>query len=259
MLRRSAAGAAECEDTNERPTPRSNVTGTSDWADLLSAATDEQAAQPERICALCVQMLGVSGAGIAMVTTSGHRGVVHATNDVAALIEELQLTLGEGPCIDAVNGGGPVLVPDLTGSPDLGVDRWPGFLPEATEAGVHAVFAFPLRIGAISIGALDLYRSTPGDLTSAELPAALLAADAAALAVLHRYAGDDPSSAWRGSAERHEFQIHQATGMVQVQLGLSTEQAFLMLRARAFADGRTLSDVASDVVARRLRFSAEDD
>jgi len=235
------------------------VTGPPGWADLLDAAADETTAQPERICELCVQMLGINGAGIAMVTPAGHRGVVHATNDVAALIEELQLTLGEGPCIDAVAGGGPVLVPDLHGSPDLATDRWPGFLAESAEAGVQAVFAFPLRIGAISIGALDLYRATPGELTGTELPAALLAADAAALAVLHRYAGAEAGDAWRGYAQRHQFQIHQATGMVQVQLHVPTEKAFLMLRARAFADGRSLSDVAADVVALRLRFSPEDD
>ena len=233
-----------------------------DWAELLGAAASERSAQPERICELCVQMLGVTGAGIALVTDQGHRGVVHATDDVSALIEELQLTLGEGPCIDAVAGRGPVLVPDLGRSPDLAVDRWPGFLAEAAHAGVQAVFAFPLRIGAISVGALDLYRDSPGELSEAELPAALLAADAAALAVLQRYAGDagadEARGAWGGSAARHQFQVHQATGMVQVQLGIPTEQAFLMLRARAFADGRALSDVASDVIARRLRFSPED-
>ena len=234
------------------------MSGPEGWAAQLSDAASEQAAQPERICELCVQMLGITGAGIAMVTPAGHRGVVHATDDVSALIEELQLTLGEGPCMDAVQGHGPVLVPDLQSSPDLATERWPGFLAEAADAGVEAIFAFPLRIGAISIGALDLYRTSPGDLSDTELPAALLAADAAALAVLHRYSGEQASSAWRGYAERHQFQIHQATGMVQVQLHVPTEKAFLMLRARAFADGRSLSDVAADVVALRLRFSPED-
>jgi GAF domain-containing protein len=257
MLASSAARRGGGEDIHDQARP--TMSGPAGWAALLSAAANEQAAQPERICELCVQMLGVTGAGIAMVTPAGHRGVVHSTDEVAALIEELQLTLGEGPCIDAVNGRGPVLVPDLNGSPDLATDRWPGFLTEAADAGVEAVFAFPLRIGAISIGALDLYRTSPGDLSDTELPAALLAADAAALAVLHRYSGDQAPSAWRGYAERHQFQIHQATGMVQVQLGVTTDQAFLMLRARAFADERSLSDVAADVVARRLRFSPEDD
>lgn len=228
------------------------------WAGRLAAAGAEQADQPQQICALCVQMLDVTGAGIAMVTTSGHRGVVCATNDVAGRIEDLQVTLGEGPCLDAVHSGSPVLVPDLFEPQDLAVERWPTFLAEAVDAGVRSVFAFPLRIGAISVGALDLYRSSPGELTDQQLPAALLAADAAALAVLHAFSGPDGTAHWE-LPDRLQFQIHQATGMVQVQLGVPTEQAFLMLRARAFADGRPLADIATDVVDRRLRFSTEDE
>ena len=227
------------------------------WAERLAAAAREQSAQPEHICELCVQMLGVSGAGIAMVTTSGHGGVVCATDDRAAVIEDLQLTLGEGPCVDAVRGGAPVLVPDLADSADFAAERWPVFLTSAAEAGVRAVFAFPLRIGAISVGALDLYRDTPGELSRTELPAALLAADAAALAVLYLYAGRPSTGAWQAD-DNLQPQVHQATGMVQVQLGVPTEQAFLMLRARAFADGRPLAEVATDVVERRVRFSQED-
>jgi GAF domain/ANTAR domain len=227
------------------------------WVELLAAAASEQAAQPQQICDLCVQMLGVNGAGIAMVTANGHRGVVCSTDDRAGVIEDLQLTLGEGPCVDAVHSGAPVLVPDLANSADLAVERWPTFLASAADAGVRAVFAFPLRIGAISVGALDLYRTTAGELSRTELPAALLAADAAALAVLYLYSGESSESAWQ-SDDRLQLQVHQATGMVQVQLGVPTDQAFLMLRARAFADGRPLAEVATDVVQRRLRFTQED-
>jgi hypothetical protein len=227
------------------------------WRERLAAASSEQAAQPQQICELCVQMLGITGAGIAMVTSHGHRGVVCATDDRAHHIEDLQLTLGEGPCVDAVQSGAPVLVPDLTDAADLAVDRWPTFLSGAADAGVRAVFAFPLRIGAISVGALDLYRTSPGELSRTELPAALLAADAAALAVLYLFGGEAAQGGWQGDGAL-QYQVHQATGMVQVQLGLPTEQAFLALRARAFADGRPLADVATDVVERRLRFSKED-
>lgn len=227
------------------------------WVSRLAATATEQAAQPQQICDLCVQMLHVSGAGIAMVTASGHRGVVCSTDERAGVIEDLQLTLGEGPCIDAVRSGAPVLVPDLAATTDLAVDRWPTFLAGAAEAGVRAVFAFPLRIGAISVGALDLYRATPGELSRTELPAALLAADAAALAVLYLYAGQPSARAWQAN-DRLQLQVHQATGMVQVQLGTTTEQAFLMLRARAFADARPLAEIATDVVERRLRFTQED-
>ncbi len=230
-----------------------------DWAQLLVGAVAERASQPKRICELCVSVLGISGAGIAMVTQAGNRGVVCATDDVSARIEELQFSLGEGPCVEAVSTGVPVLIADLLESDGAAVDRWPLFMDGARLAGVRAVFAFPLRIGAIVVGALDLYCDQPGDLDGVQLSAALMAADAAALALLHLDTGgvtgfaDDFES--RGS---YQMQVHQATGMVQVQLDVTTEEAFLMLRARAFTMGRPLAEVANDVVNRRLRFSWED-
>lgn len=228
-------------------------------ARLLAAASPERASQPLRICELCVDTLPVTGAGIAMVTVAGHRGVVCATDAGSAKIEDLQLTLGEGPCIDAATSGRPVLLPDLDDADDVAVERWPAFMEAAATAGVRAVFAFPLRVGAISVGVIDLYRDSPGGLGDADLQAALLAADAAAFALLYLDVDgadaftDDPAS--RAS---YQLQVHQATGMVMAQAGVSIEQAFLLLRARAFADARPLADLAIDVVARRIRFSLED-
>jgi GAF domain-containing protein/ANTAR domain-containing protein len=229
------------------------------WAALLAEASAERADQPQRICELSVELLGMTGAGISLVTESGNQGIICATDDVSSRIEDLQLTLGEGPCVDAVSSGAPVLVPDLGEAGDLVVERWPTFLREAEGAGVRAVFALPLRIGAIMVGALDLYRDQPGGLVGGQLPGALMAADAAAHALL--YLDRDRDDSFRDDVEArssYRMQVHQATGMVQVQLGVSTEEAFLMLRARAFADGRSLADTATDVVARSLRFSPED-
>jgi hypothetical protein len=229
------------------------------WAQHFVEAGGERAAQPPRIAELCVELLSVSGAGISMVTREGNRGVVCATDDTSARIEDLQFTLGEGPCVDAVTTGAPVLVADLNEPGDVAVDRWPAFMKGAVGAGVAAVFAFPLRIGAISVGALDLYRDMPGEMSSSELTGALLAADAGALALLRLDSGrEDAFDDDVDSRSTYQLQVHQATGMVQVQLGVKTEEAFLMLRARAFASGRPLADVATDVVARRLRFSPKD-
>ena len=227
-----------------------------EWAALLA---ESAAAQPERICQLCVPMLGITGAGISMVTAAGNRGVVCATDEVSARIEDLQFTLGEGACIDAVQAGTPVLVSDLGEPGDIVVERWPVFMEGAAAAGVRAVFAFPLRIGAITIGALDFYRDRPGDLTAGQLAAALLAADAAALTLLYLGTGHpDPFADDAGRRSAYQMQVHQATGMVTVQAGATIEEAFLMLRARAFAAGRPVADVARDVVERRLRFTVED-
>lgn len=201
----------------------------------------------------------MSGAGISLVSGSGDRVVVFATPGAGARVEDLQSTLGEGPCIDAVSGGAPVLCPDLSHSDGLAVDRWPIFLESAASAGVRAIFAFPLRIGAISVGAMNLCRDRPGELSAGQLSAALQAADAAAVAMLE-------SGGWEGEGARadlspvgtYDVEVHQATGMVQVQLGIGTDEALLRLRAHAFAKGRTLAGVAADIVNRRLRLSAED-
>jgi hypothetical protein len=229
------------------------------WARLLTASGPERAAQPLRICELCVETMSVTGAGIAMVTGAGHRGVVCATDAVSSAIEDLQLTLGEGPCVDAASSGTPVLLPDFSDAADVGFERWPAFMAAAEAAGVRAVFAFPLRVGAISVGVIDLYRDRPGELSPAELPAALMAADAAALALLYLDVdGDGAFTDDQRSRASYQLQVHQATGMVMAQTGVTIDQAFLMLRARAFADGRPLAELATDVVARRVRFSLED-
>src|SRR5664279_1134429 len=207
------------------PAPARPGSGDPDrWTRLSAAAAGERGAQPRRICQLCVQTLGVTGAGISLVTDTGNRGVVCATGDVSGRIEDLQFTLGEGACIDAV----------------------------------RAVFAFPLRIGAITLGALDLYRDRPGELDGGQLAAALLAADAAAIALLHLDAGRNEAFADDLDAGRtYHLQVHQATGMVQSQLDVQTDEALLMLRSRAFATDRPLAAVATDVVERRLRFAPE--
>jgi GAF domain-containing protein len=229
------------------------------WARSLADTAAHGASAPRRICQLCVESLGVSGGGISMVTAAGNRGVVCATDDTAARIEDLQLTLGEGPCVDAVSAGAPVLVGELGQLVGTGPDRWPAFLEAATAAGVRAAFAFPLRIGAIRVGVLDLYRDRPGELTDEEITGALMAADTAALALLHLdMSPEDAFDGDPGDRSTYQLQVHQATGMVQVQLGVTTEEAFLALRARAFADGQPVADIATEVVQRRLRFTEED-
>ena len=229
------------------------------WVRALAEAATDHATSPRRICDLCVAMLDVTGAGISMVTEAGNRGVVCATDDVAAQMEDLQFTLGEGPCVDAVQSGAPVLISDLALPDDVAIERWPAFMKGVGTAGVRAVFAFPLRIGAINVGALDLYRDRSGELSGGQRRAAFMAADAAALALLRAEIGSDDAFVDDADATfAYQHQVHQATGMVQVQLGVATDEAFLMLRARAFALGRPLFDVATDVVERRLRFTVED-
>jgi ANTAR domain-containing protein len=211
------------------------------------------------VCAAAVPGVGVDGAGVTVMVSATMRETVHATDAVATSLEELQLTLGEGPGVDAFVHGGPVLASDLRAAEYL--VRWPVFTPAALAAGARAVFALPLQIGAIRLGVLDLYRASRGALPVGELADALAFADAAGTMLLDAAAGTAPEAAelaWqRDDPTAHQAQVHQATGMIIVQLGVTTAVAFARLRAYAYAHDRTLGSVARDVIGRRLRFDPD--
>lgn len=201
------------------------------------------------VCRAALEPVGVDGAAVTLATGAGFREVLHAGDRVAGELEEWQITYGEGPGVDAFAGGGCVLAADLGDRQSS--RRWPVFAPAALASGAHALFALPLRIGAIRLGVLDLYRATAGEL-GPRLAEALDYADAATALLL----GDD-AAALR-EPDRHRAHVHQATGMIVVQLGVDAAGAYAALRAYAFAHGRRLGDVARDVVDRRLRFDGGD-
>lgn len=214
---------------------------------------------PERLCRACAEVLPISGAGLAFMTSAGHEGTITATDGAAAVLEDLQQALGEGPCVDAFRDGRPVLQPDLAAT---GISRWPGFAEGALEAGVAAVFAFPLQVGAIRLGVLDLYRDTPGSLDRDQLAEAMAFTEAATTILLHLQDKAPPGQPLHprlAAVVESRREIHQATGMITVQAAVGLADALLLLQAHAFGSDRPLLDVARDVVARRLRFGAEDD
>jgi hypothetical protein len=177
------------------------------------------------------------------MTAEGPAGIIAATDGPAMELEELQFTLGEGPCVDASATGRPVLQPDLARTAPL---RWPAFAGGALDAGIRAVFAFPLRVGAIRVGVLDLYRDRPGPLSADDLSEALSFADAATLVLLHEQAGAAGIGTMPALDDRAE--VHQATGVVSVHAEVGLAEALVLLRARAFADQRPLGDLARDVL-----------
>ena len=229
---------------------------------MVEPATDAPGvAHAERLCREAITAVDVDGAGLSMMTSAGHRGTVCATDDVARRVEDIQFSLGEGPCYDAFTGGRPVVIADINVALSTHGARWPVFTEAVAAAGVGALFAFPLLIGAIPLGALDLYRARSEGLTAPQLRAAWKIADAAAHALLDLRSGtamDLPAEAAPAGAS-YRLEVHQATGMVSVQLGVTIEEAFLRLRAYAFARERSIDDVARDVVAERLELTPEED
>ena len=208
-----------------------------------------------RLCDVSAEVTGTSGAGIMLMSGDLPRGSVCTTNEVSALIEQLQYSLGEGPCLDAHNHNRPVLEPDLA---HPATPRWPAFAGPAVEAGVRAVFGFPLQVGAVRLGALNLYCDRPGQLTDDQHLDALVMADLAAESVLVLQAHAPPGKLAAELEAGGDFQyvIHQASGMVAAQLDVSVGQALIRLRAYSFGNELPLNQVAEDVVSRRLRFDA---
>lgn len=143
-------------------------------------AGDPDAPLVQRVCEVSASLLGVSGAGMCLVGGRSYQVVVHGTTELAEELEDLQLTLGQGPCMQAVRTGSPILVPDLAAHQTL---AWPVFAEEALGQGVRALFSFPLESDMTTLGALDLYRDTPGPLTGPELIDALLLTGLAAQAM----------------------------------------------------------------------------
>ena len=210
-----------------------------------------------RLCDVCRDITRLTGAGVMLMSGDLPLGSLCTTDAVSAVIEDLQYTLGEGPCVDAHHLGRPVLEPDLA---DPAVRRWPAFSGLAVGSGVRAIFGFPMVVGGVRLGAVNFYADRPGRLTDDQHADALVMADVAAEAVLAMQV-DGSEEILADELERgsnFQYVVHQAAGMVSVQLDISVGQALLRLRAYAFARQRPLADVAADVVARILRFADED-
>lgn len=218
------------------------------------AAEQDVLARVQRLCALCVKSTGTSGAALA-ISSDAHRSTVWATDGVAEQVEELQLTLSEGPAVDAVKSGRTVLVPDIAST----TDAWPLFAPEAVAAGAGALFALPLQVGHVRTGVLSLYRSTAGELGHLQRLDAELCAEAAALLLcVDRGQHGAEAFVWAvGDRTRFQPQVHQAVGALRVQLDLAPSDAFARLCAHAFWTDKPIGQVGEEIVAGTLRLERD--
>ncbi|WP_326566573.1 GAF domain-containing protein [Amycolatopsis rhabdoformis] len=206
------------------------------------------------LCRSAVAWLGVAGAGVLMSSGPDTQEVRTATDELATVLAELEVTVGEGPVRTARELGSPVLVGDFD-SPEHS-HRWPLYAPLAVQAGVHAQFVLPLRVGVIDVGIFVFHRTAPAPLEPELFADALAYGELMLLLLLNEQAGSTGDGSDIGLSLR-STQVHQATGMVAAQLDVSLDDAFAALRARAFAQQRPLSEIAADVVVRRFRFTRE--
>lgn len=205
------------------------------------------------LCWPLIDLLPVTGVSISVIGRPSRRVTVCSTDLLAARLEGLQFDLGEGPQWQVMKTGVASLSPDL--SPNH-TTEWPVFAAAAARIGAAAVFAFPITMGAVTIGVVDLYRSTPGALDDDALSLARALATRvsgpAVQAAIRSAEQEDASVASGAPTMRRE--VHQATGMILMQLETTATEAFSLLRAHAFVSGRTVEDVAKDVVGRLVDF-----
>ena len=208
---------------------------------------------PASLCETCVDVLEVSGAGITMMGGS-QSGQLCVSSQRMATLEDLQFTMGIGPCQDAFRTGQPVHAPSLGFAGD---SRWPAFVDLARDAGVGAVFAYPLATNGAKIGVLTLYQDLEGELSMEQHDDSIAMAEVLTETVLSLQDGA-PDGVLAQSLEEavaYRAEVHQASGMVSIQLKIPVAEALVRIRAYSFASNRKIGAVAADIVARRLRLT----
>jgi hypothetical protein len=205
------------------------------------------------LCRVCVEILAVSGAGIT-VMSGGHAGPMCVSGGRTAVLEELQFTMGVGPCQDAYSSGKPVHAPNFNAATSA---RWPSFIDQARDSGFGAVFAYPLSTHGAKVGVLTLYQDNAGELSADQHHDSLAMASLLSETVLSMQ-DTAPRGELAGGLEdvvAYRAEIHQASGVVSIQLQIPVAEALVRIRAHAFAICSPVGVVAADIVARRLRLS----
>ena len=207
------------------------------------------------LCAVAAEFMALDGAGIAMISDSEDLTSLCTSNNAAGALMDLEITLGEGPAVDASHG-------DANEDTNLlkeSASNWETYRPEAAALGARAVFGFPVRLGAIRFGALSLFRTTPGPLNAEQDSDAYLMASVIGRAILSTQAGGSQENlvGELNGASMLDFRVHQAAGMLAVQGSLSVKDALVLMRAHAFGVGCQLSELADRVVSGSTRLDSE--
>lgn len=220
-------------------------------------------AAADRLCAACVELLEIDGAAISVTHAGTTQGTFGSSGELSRRLDELQFTFGEGPCLDAVATGLPVVVDDLE---DGAEQRWPAFTRALVDSGVRALAAVPVSVARTPVGALDLFSNRPGRLSGQQIVGGLWAAELAALPLLDLMTADvdwaaagEGGDGWGQLASLERVEVYQATGMIVAQLDVDATEALVRLRAYAFATGATASEVAWAVVRREISFDVRDE
>lgn len=194
----------------------------------------------QRVCRGASTALSVRGSAIHLVGSDGSTAVAASANPWSAQVAGISGITGEGPGLDAASTRRPVLIDDLVRE----AHRWPGFSQAAGEVGLRAIFSFPLLLGGITLGVLELLSGRVRAMAVEEAAVALAFTELTTSLLIGGDVGED----W-GRLVDHRAEVHQAQGMVMIDLGVDLAEALLRMRAHAFAEGIALIDLAHAIIA----------
>ena len=196
------------------------------------------------------ETLDVDGAGVMLADPEDNLRFAASNDPVLSALENLQIELDEGPCLAAYRSGERIIAENLKTD-----ERFPDFGPRAVEAGMQAVYSFPMRCEDRVVGALNFYRADSSGLTEEQIRAAGILADVATAYLLHSRQDDKihDLAAQLQVALESRVPIEQAKGYVAASLGCSVDDAFEVLRSHARSHSVKLGQVAAGVLARRLK------
>ena len=206
-----------------------------DVVDLLTGLTDR-----------CVSLLGVSAAGVMLVSPAGSLGLVASSSEAMRLLELFELQAEEGPCLDAFRTGQPVGHVNLV----VRSDRWPSFSAAARRAGFLSAAALPLRLREVTLGALNLLSVSGAPMRKADLIVARAFADLAALSIVQHQTSLEAQrlNEQLSGALTSRVVIEQAKGVISERAGTNLAEAFSRLRTYARHNNLRLTDVAQAAV-----------
>ncbi len=213
---------------------------------LWESRPSEPFAVTKQLTSELVREVGVDGVGVAAFATNATRDLVFASDELAEQLDELQFTLGEGPCLDAYRFDRPELHDDMVGGETL--TRWPLFASEALSVGAASIYAYPLGGAGAPFGVLEMYGRSPIALSPRDDVTCRSYALTIAYAVVSELA---PAYALTSGSAVGVFRrgnVHIACGILAAHQGISVDEAMVRLRARAFSRHRRITDIAQEII-----------
>lgn len=196
-------------------------------------------------------VLPVTGATVATVGSVMGSETLSATGEVARRLDERQFDLGEGPCWDAVNQAAPIAEVDFAAN---GPARWPLLWAALRAETIGSIYAFPMTVGTVQIGAVDLYSHDPSSLSEMHQRQAQAMAEVIGQHVVRGALATEADEKAPVDTPFSRRIVHQATGLVLAQVDVDAEDAMLLIQTRAHASGTSMMDVAEQLIAGRLRY-----